>query len=162
MGTKPKFITHSLCCSIFFLFSTTRARFPFPVKFPSPFPQPTTPVWASFLVISEIILLNNTICIEKAEHWEEKKIPEEYNRIGDARRKSLQTPLNVNGSRITHILGAAEPLTPKRYKNGPWRSSESSYGDLLMPKRPKRYESPKWYGEQPVHFCKKVSPWGKL
>ena len=27
---------------------------------------------------------------------------------GDARRKSLQTPLNVKGSRITHILGGAE------------------------------------------------------
>ena len=27
---------------------------------------------------------------------------------GDARRKSLQTPLNVKGSRITHSLGGAE------------------------------------------------------
>ena len=45
------------CAVPFFLFSTTHARFPFP--------DPRPP----FLVISEIILLNNTICIEKAERW---------------------------------------------------------------------------------------------
>ena len=117
-------------------------------------PDPRSP----FLVISEIILLNNTMCIEKAERWNVWKLPGEYNSRGNARRKSLQTSLNVKGSRITHILGAAEPPTPRRYKNAPWRSSESSNGDLLRPTRPKRYESPKWCGEQPLHFCKSVSP----
>ena len=53
----------------------TEIHYPFPVLFPffffqlpmlasrSPTPRPP------FLVISEIILLNNTICIEKAERW---------------------------------------------------------------------------------------------
>ena len=101
---KPKFITHSLCCSIFFFFSTIRARFPFP--------DPRSP----FLVICEIILLLNT----EAEPWEYKNYPGNIIVAGMVRLKSLQTPLNVKGSRITHILGTAEPLTHKRYKNGPW------------------------------------------
>ena len=103
---KPKTEIHYpfLVLFHFFLFSTTRARFPFP--------DPRSP----FLVICEIILLLNT----EAEPWEYKNYPGNIIVAGMARRKSLQTPLNVKGSRITHILGTAEPLTHKRYKNGPW------------------------------------------
>ena len=103
---KPKSEIHYpfLVLFQFFLFSTTRARFPFP--------DPRSP----FLVICEIILLLNT----EAEPWEYKNYPGNIIVAGMARRKSLQTPLNVKGSRITLILGTAEPLTHKRYKNGPW------------------------------------------
>ena len=103
---KPKTEIHYpfLVLFHFFLFSTTRARFPFL--------DPRSP----FLVICEIILLLNT----EAEPWEYKNYPGNIIVAGMARRKSLQTPLNVKGSRITQILGTAEPLTHKRYKNGPW------------------------------------------
>ena len=97
---KPKFITHSLCCSIFLFFPLLVLAFRS----------------SSSGVICEIILLLNT----EAEPWEYKNYPGNIIVAGMARRKSLQTPLNVKGSRITHILGTAEPLTHKRYKNGPW------------------------------------------
>ena len=104
METKNRNSLPIPCVVPFFLFSTTHARFPFP--------DPRSP----FLVICEIILLLNT----EAEPWEYKNYPGNIIVAGMARRKSLQTPLNVKGSRITHILGTAEPLTHKRYKNGPW------------------------------------------
>ena len=50
------------------------------------------------------------------------------------------------------MLKVAELLTFWAGLNeAPWRSSESSNGDLLRPTRPKRYECPKWYGEKSLN-----------
>ena len=148
METKNRNSSPIPCVVPFFLFSNTRARFPFP--------DPRSP----FLVICEIILLLNT----EAEPWEYKNYPGNIIVAGMARRKSLQTPLNVKGSRITHILGTAEPLTHKRYKKGPWiRDPARVLMAIFWGQRERSSTSPpNGRANTPHHFCKKVCPRGKL